>query len=268
MPYRVSKVHTTSVRCLALPGARTDPITSYITGATDRIKSYITTYGEEGKNELNTVVTKHVIQMSSDQEVYYCGCDIHDGALRILFKDDRLGTNINDALQYLDKAVNAAPAPGATINFLARASISRDWEPKIGAIQQQIGKQLNNPNIKLNPNWEHNYAELAKATDKSDGWDSRIGQYSISYMEALQNQLEREKFGSDDLLQEGFAEMVTKGEVCLRVQPKTKETYNEMTVEDGVLYMSVRNTVLCTSCTFRRTPIGMDPHECGANLHF
>src|SRR5437763_1444341 len=128
------------------PNIRADLCPSYITGATDKIKQYIDKYGDEGKNELNTVAMKHVIQMSNDPNVSYCGCDIHDGVLRILFKDDCLGTNVNDALQYLDKAVNAVPAPGATINFSARASITK-WEPKIAALQHQIGKQLNNPNI-------------------------------------------------------------------------------------------------------------------------
>jgi len=226
-----------------VPNVRADLYPSYISGATDKIKQYVDKYGDEGKNELNIVASKHVIQMSNDPNVSYCGCDIHDGALRILFKDDYLGTNVNDALEYLDKAVNAAPAPGATINFAARASITK-WEPEIATLQQQIGKQLNNPNIKLNPNWEHNFAELAKAKDKTEYWDSRLGEYSHNYMKALLDQLEREKFESDDLLQEGFAEMVLKGEVCLRVQPKTKETYNELTVEDGVLYMSVRRVCL------------------------
>jgi hypothetical protein len=47
--------------------------------------------------------------------------------------------------------------------------------------------------------------------------------------------MEREKFSSDDLLREGFAEAVPKGIVKLRVVEKIQGAYNELLVEDGTL---------------------------------
>jgi hypothetical protein len=55
------------------------------------------------------------------------------------------------------------------------------------------------------------------------------------YFNSLVSQMEREKFSSDDLLREGFAEAVPKGIVKLRVVEKIQGAYNELLVEDGTL---------------------------------
>jgi hypothetical protein len=36
----------------------------------------------------------------------YCGCDIKDGQLRLLFGEDKLGTNISYCFEYLEKGLS------------------------------------------------------------------------------------------------------------------------------------------------------------------
>lgn len=100
------------------------------------------------------------------------------------------------------------------------------------------------PDIKLNGNFEHNATELAKlAKDVHYQWDKKIGQTTLAYFEGVAKAIERLGFKGDDMLQEGFQEGVEKGEICVRIVDKLGEgnSYNEVVVEEGVLYVQVRN---------------------------
>lgn len=176
-------------------------------------------------------------------EVNYCGVDVQDGALRILFADGKLGTNSAYALEKLDKALNEAPARGSGdpgLNYTARTSIREHWDPEIGAVKRRLADQLKNPNIKLEPNWNANFAKMKGSQNSTDNWEENFGRFALMYFNALAGSLEYQKFGSDDLLQEGFAEAVDQGEVVLRVVDKLdQEYYNECLVEGGRLYLQV-----------------------------
>jgi hypothetical protein len=100
------------------------------------------------------------------------------------------------------------------------------------------------PDIKLNGNFEHNATELAKLDkDVHYQWDKKIGQTTLAYFEGVAKAIERLGFKGDDMLQEGFQEGVEKGEICVRIADKLGEgnSYNEVIVEEGVLYVQVRN---------------------------
>jgi hypothetical protein len=53
--------------------------------------------------------------------------------------------------------------------------------------------------------------------------------------------LENQKFGSDDLLQEGFQEAINKNEIALKIVDKLDcgGSYNEVVIKDGVLIVQV-----------------------------
>ncbi len=104
------------------------------------------------------------------------------------------------------------------------------------------------PVITLQPNFEYNFAKIAAhiATGKQDStfpreWQKNIGKSTLSYFAAFAENLEEGGFGKDEMLQEGFKEMVEKNEIGLRVVDKLGEkggrTFNESVIEGGVCYM-------------------------------
>ena len=61
---------------------------------------------------------------------------------------------------------------------------------------------------------------------------------TLEYFKYLVDQLESQGFAKDEMLQEGYQEVVDKNEIGLRVVDKLqKGTYNECVFENGVLYM-------------------------------
>ncbi|KAI0409299.1 hypothetical protein F4802DRAFT_243833 [Xylaria palmicola] len=220
----------------------------YFYGATSRLEDFEGTYGEDGVNELNTICHAHVITLDVDEEkrFTYCGADVKDGQLRLLFAPDNLGCNISSCLDssVLAKALNDAPAPADTpLSYVARTSIRKSYDPKVEGVRARVGALVAKPDIALNPNFDANFAKLleegrAKKSALRDDWQENFGSWTLLYFEGLVTQLEWQKFEDDDLLQEGFQEVIEKGEVVFRVVDKlVKGSYNEAVIEDGVLYL-------------------------------
>ena len=229
-------------------------------------------HGEDGLKELNAISHAHVLTIDVDEakQFSYCGVDVHEGKLRILFQEDHLGTNIDDALDpsVLFKALNNAPAPeGATLNFVARADIRREYEPNAENVRTQIADILKRPDIKLSPNFEATYAKLLEArkdgkSELREDWAGTIGAFTRMYFEGLATQLKWQKFHEDELLQEGLNEEVSKGEIAFRiVDSLQKGTYSEAVFEDGVLYLQV-STPSAFVCTCRANLIGVPHTQC------
>lgn len=222
-------------------------------GALSQLKYFAEKYGDDGKQELNSIAHKHQLNMEyDDKKTYsYCGPAIQDGQVVILFSAKQLGTNSYDALadREFQKALNSAPPPSSanghtpSMSYTARTSIKQDWDPKIEELQKKIGDLLEMPDIKLEPNFESNFVVLkAKASEKKSGvrddWENYLGSFTYQYFEGLLSTLQWKEFGDDDMLREGFQEGVSKGEVQFKVVEKLeKGSYNESLVKDGVLYM-------------------------------
>ena len=145
-------------------------------------------------------------------------------------------------------AVNAAGlASGAStspLDFIAQSNIRRVWDPRAAELQSQFGSILACPVMTLTPNFERNAAALEKfdkAKEKTnyplrEDWLARIGEYTLGYFEGVKDMLEYKGFDKDDMLQEGFKDVVEKNEIELRVVEKlVKGSYNEVIVENGVL---------------------------------
>lgn len=182
--------------------------------------------------------------------VKYSGAAIKDGKLFILFNAKGLGTNDAEAVSppNLIKALNEAPvAEGAApqLSFSAKTAIRKSYDPKIGDVQTKIAEQLGKSagDITLEPNFDALYAALLAESQKPGNklykkWDEQLGPFVLSYFDSVRNHLAYKKFATDDMLQEGFNEVVDKGVIEVRIVDKLKyANYCEVVVEDGKLYV-------------------------------
>ncbi|KAI8239153.1 hypothetical protein K4K57_011490 [Colletotrichum sp. SAR 10_99] len=231
-------------------------IAQYITSAIYNLKSYTENYGEEGKNEINSIChTRSLIidldDRPKDKRVSYCGVTVKDGKLALVFSEGNLGTNVDYAIdsQGLLKALNEAPpAPGAeaAMSYAARTSVRQEYDEKIEETRKKLGDMLEKPDIVLVPNFETNFAKIMEESKKKksevrDDWESNLGNFTRMYFEGLVYQMGYQKFDEDDLLREGFNEAVDKGEIHFRIVDKMSyATYGEVVVEDGAVYVQTQ----------------------------
>ena len=93
------------------------------------------------------------------------------------------------------------------------------------------------------PNFDSLYAALLAESQKPGNklykkWQDQLGPFVLSYFDSVRNHLTYNKFASDDMLQEGFTEVVDKGVIEVRLVDKLKyANYCEVVVEDGKLYV-------------------------------
>jgi hypothetical protein len=213
---------------------------SYVDGAVYQLKRYADSHGKGGTDELNSVCPTHTMTLSASTAFSYCGCTISDQKLNIVFNPNYLGTNVNDALYEIAKAVSQAPQPeGAPkLSFAARHAIATNYEPEIGALLQKAREALQNPKLEFEPDFDALGAMLKKGKDVRDDWERNFGNFAKLYYESFVDTLAREKFGEDEMLREGFEEGVPTGIVKLRIVDKMSG-YNAILVEDGVLILQV-----------------------------
>ncbi|ETI24879.1 hypothetical protein G647_04249 [Cladophialophora carrionii CBS 160.54] len=220
-------------------------ITWYIEPFCYNLESFVQSYGDDGKAELNSLCSEHRVELApqtEDTTFTYGGLQIKDGVLRLVFAEGSLAVNVNDVSQGFQEALKSAAASSggaSAFNINARQSVRESYDPEIGALQKAIGELVGVPNIQLNPNFEQNAAVLTQAGDKvRSDWDKVLGSATLSYFDGLKYQLERAGFKGDDMLQEGFQEGISKNEIAFRVVEKLKNgSYHETLVEDGVLVM-------------------------------
>lgn len=192
-------------------------------------------------------MSRHAVTLTVDdsEKHTYCGSDIKDGTLRLLFHADRLGMFPSDASNDLVQALKSAPAPAGTMNLLARNGIKADYDGGGAAktVRADLAKALAVADLRLTPNFEANYARLAALDDAAPaGWDARLGRDTLAYFEGVLKSLRSQKFDSDEILQEGFQEAVVKKEIALAIVDVLDcgGSYNEVAVKDGVLVVQVR----------------------------
>ena len=215
----------------------------YVSGAIGCLETFVS---DNGSSDLNSVCHARTLTLDYDESSRfpYCGVDVHCGSLRLLFT--KFAVNIDDACDpsKISQALNEAPpAPGAEspeLSFVVRKGIRDEYEPVADALKKDITEILERPDINVTPNFEGVFAAMTKADGVRDDWQENVALFVKLYLEAFVGTLRSERFGEDELLQEGFNEAVEKGEVAFRVVEKLeKEIYNECVVEDGVLYLQV-----------------------------
>ncbi|CAD6586150.1 MAG: hypothetical protein ASARMPRED_002455 [Alectoria sarmentosa] len=224
----------------------------YCQNATRGISDYVEKYGADGKSELNTVASSHTmtLEQTTNPKISYSGCEISGGMLRLVFSGKYLGSNLSTVCAELATAVNNAGVStnaggGAALDFDAKSSIKKDYEPEIANVKAKIQSILGLPMLELHPNFERNFAAIAaytasgkQATTYPREWKKRIGGNTLMYFQGLISSLEGQGFAKDDMLQEGYQETADKNEIGLRIVDKLqKGTYNECVFENGVMYI-------------------------------
>lgn len=219
---------------------------SYVNGAIDHFKYYVRDHGEGGKQELNSVCSKHVITLGAGTGFSYNGVKIEDGTLKLIFNPTCLGTNTHQIGEYLAKAVSEAPQPegASTLSYAARHAVQKDYDPKIGALLKKAQDILQSPKLKFDCNFEEIGKALKGGKDVRDDWETNLGDFAYRYYESFVDVLKREKFDSDEMLREGFEEGIPEMSVQLKVVEKIKGYYNETVLEGGAVVMQVCNPSL------------------------
>ena len=163
----------------------------------------------------------------------------------------------------LTAAINEARHEGFCL--IAMHSIKIDYEPEIKSLHDEVADILALPDLVLDPNFEANYAGLLKKADKD--WQSNFGAATLEYFKCvnffrlislailltlnrgIKDQLLRQGFKNDDMLQEGFAEGVPEKTITLRIVDKTNSgSINESVLEDGTLYIQVSMFTAPSEC--------------------
>ena len=235
----------------------------YVEGAIYQLKYLTERYGDELKAEINDLSHARVLTLDLEETTpprfSYGGCDVQDGKLRILFVEQNLGTNIDYCLQEntLFAALNAAPSD-KPLSFYARENIRTEYDAKIGEAKQQIAEQLGKKDdeITLNPNFADVFAKLDAASKQKgsslrEDWQKTIGDFVQRYFAALAYQMKYIKVGEDDMVQEGFLEAVSTNEFAFRVVDQLKyDSYGEVVIEDGVLYLQCKPDTFGTNIDY------------------
>ncbi|BEI83705.1 hypothetical protein CcaverHIS002_0403090 [Cutaneotrichosporon cavernicola] len=229
-------------------GRAGDVIREYMNGAVWGLKNFISNNKDNGKNELNTAAPKHILSFDMDEagKYEYCGPMIKDGVLYVVFNPNNFFCNVDSGLEEskLLEVMSASPAAKAEVlSPTAKLSIAKRYDPKSEGLRKQIADALNMPDIKLVPNFEHNYTKLKAAqeagVDIRKDWEEALARAAIDYFDELRFSLNSHKFPKDDLLQEAFAEVVTEKEIVLRAIDELKHggKRSESCFENGRLYI-------------------------------
>ncbi|KFY21556.1 hypothetical protein V493_07293 [Pseudogymnoascus sp. VKM F-4281 (FW-2241)] len=221
-------------------GSLGECIYAYADGFIYYLKDFLTKHGEEGKTELNSVAPAHTITLGASPKFSYCGTDIEEGKLHLLFNPSCLGTNIDQAGQKLAETISAAPQPqGASpLSYTARHCIKTEYTEKIGPYLEQARKALQNDKFAFDPSWEQLAAALKSGKDVRDDWETNIGNFATSYFEGFVSALSSQKFDEDEMLREGLEDAVPNGVLKLRLVEELttgQSSYNEITLDNGDL---------------------------------
>ncbi|XEV02213.1 hypothetical protein FSHL1_007500 [Fusarium sambucinum] len=217
-----------------------DLIARYIDDILYQLRQFVDRNGNEARDEINEICSAHVITIDCDdtKTISYCAVKVSsEGQLVIIFNEQNLGVNTSDAANNnnLTKALNDVPSP-RPMSFVARTSIKDGYNNSIGKIQEKL-KEMLNQDISLVPNFEANFEKLKSSSDADSGWERNFGDIHLAYFDGLVTQLEYEKFGEDDMLRDGLLEGMGKHTVYIRIVDQTKRSYNEVVIENGILYL-------------------------------
>jgi len=218
-----------------------DCVNNYINSFIDRLKDY-TKNGkdEEAKEAVRKVAKQHSITLLPDEAVHYCGMNIKDGEIRLLFRPKDLGTNISDVAKGIAKAVDVAlDALGENdLPVVTRRAIVASLDPAITKAQGKL-KALFKEDFKLEADIGDVLKKLLAAPEAINWYkeyvNQRAAEWTALYFENAVNQLEQKKFGSDDMLQEAFLESTEKRVIRFEIVDSLKngKTYNDTFFEDG-----------------------------------
>lgn len=139
----------------------------YIEPMIQNFEAFIRNYGDDGKEELNSIVTSHAIEFGPQDttDFRYGGLYVDGGVLKLVYEAPKcFATNVGDVSAKLGEALKKASssAGGKAFNVMARNNVKENYTNKIDEVQEQIGALVGVKDIKLNPNFEQNAEALSK----------------------------------------------------------------------------------------------------------
>lgn len=210
--------------------------TDYFESAMRRLEEAIRQHGQDLCTSINRLAPAHLMTLEPDKNIKYCGSDISNGKLRILFNPTGQGVNIPSAFEYIGDVVSKAGASeeagagagsGPALNLAARSGIRNDYDPKMGNVETESRRLLKCPTLTFVPNFEANYAKVRTYVDTLDredkSWplddkcDESLGRLTVQYFEGFLSWVQNKNFRKDEMMQEAFKDAVEKNEVELRV---------------------------------------------------
>lgn len=236
----------------------------YVEQSVEHIEGFAKQYATTGVHELNQLAPNHVLELDLDnkkqkdftsreryQGFEYSRPDYAHGNLLLLINRDALWSNVGKAMSSITFVTYFArerdPELKPTVDFECVTSIESEWEPEATKLLEKARKLLANPNLTFDPHWQETWQKLDQyyRADEDQklldwGWRNGFAAGMYNYFESFVRKLEDNKFKDDDLLQEGFNELVSKNIVAFRFVDKLKRTtgQNEVAIEDGILWLT------------------------------
>jgi len=221
-------------------------INGYFVAFIEKLKKYTDDAKDaEAMEALRKVVKQRSITLVPTDKVSYCGVEIKDGEIRLLFKHSYLGTNISDVATTLPVAVDdAIDALGENdLPVVARRAIKEHLDPAVKELQEKLKKMLNK-------DYKFEYdilASIRKLKEHPDdiNWykqyiNQRVPEWTARYFKAAVEKLEKKNFGKDEMLQEAFVESTETGIIRFELVDKLKHgTYNDTIFEGGEYKLQV-----------------------------
>ena len=201
-----------------------------------------------GIDEANQLASAHKLTLANDDSTTHSGCDLRDGALRIIFNEAQFGSWYNGALGELAEALDATSAAASgPYSFMARFTVERDYTPHAEEVRKRVAETLAIPDVKLSPRHEENAQVLEKAGVR--GWKEDWGRTVMKVMKDAAEGLEKAGFKSDDMLQEGLQEALTGKELAVYMGAEdAKGQWNAVALKEGVIQLQVGLSPLSLLC--------------------
>lgn len=149
-------------------------ITWYIEPFVKNMKKFVEKYGDDGKKELNSLVSSHTVSFGPQDSTKfsYGGLVVENSVLRLVYDaPGSFASNVDDVSTGLAAALQKASesSGGASAyDIVARNGVKEKYDPKIEAVRQNIESLTGLKGIVLNPNFEANSDALSKNPKVSD----------------------------------------------------------------------------------------------------
>lgn len=218
-------------------------INEYYSSLVNAVRDY-TNQGkdEEAKEVLRKVVPKHSSTIDATDKVSYCGLDIVDGELRVVFNYKYLGSNISSVGEKIASVVDQAlDALGENeLPIVARRSIQKNITEKLPE-WQELTQELFGKEYKFEFDVRAALDKLSQFPDDISWFKDRINEAVPSfiggYFEAVLRNLKDLNFGKDDMLQEAFLDATGSQIIRFEVVDKLAKgkSYNDAVFVDGEL---------------------------------
>lgn len=141
-------------------------------------KKFLEKYGDDGKEELNTIVSSHSIAFGPQDSTKfsYGGLVIENDVLRIVYNAPKsFASNVDEVTAGLAEALkkaSLASGSGSAYDIVARNGVKEKYDPNIEDVRKKIETLTGATGIVLNPNFEKNAEALSK--------DSKVSHSPIS----------------------------------------------------------------------------------------